>query len=140
MRIPDQSRRTPTGANMTPMIDVVFLLIIFFLVSSHLAKRETRLPVDLPIAGKQLPPASASEDRITIHVDSSRVITIGGSAVAPGQLRRILRAHVDQRGDTAAIHIRTDRSVEYAVAGPLLREAALAGVAKITFAVLEEKR
>ena len=31
---------------MTPMIDVVFLLIIFFLVSSHLARQETQMELD----------------------------------------------------------------------------------------------
>ncbi len=35
---------------MTPMIDVTFLLIIFFLVSSHLAKQENFLKLDLPTA------------------------------------------------------------------------------------------
>ncbi len=35
---------------MTPMIDVVFQLIIFFLVASHLARQETQVEVDLPTA------------------------------------------------------------------------------------------
>ena len=36
--------------NLTSLIDVVFLLIIFFLVSSHLAKQESQLELPLPVA------------------------------------------------------------------------------------------
>ena len=35
---------------MTPMIDVTFLLIIFFLVSSHLAQQELQVDLELPAA------------------------------------------------------------------------------------------
>ncbi|MBT6848587.1 MAG: biopolymer transporter ExbD, partial [Planctomycetaceae bacterium] len=50
MQTPRYARSKETGFNMTPMIDVVFLLIIFFLVSSHLARQETQLELDLPEA------------------------------------------------------------------------------------------
>ena len=48
MHIPSYARSKEVGFNMTPMIDVVFLLIIFFLVSSHLAKQESQMEIDLP--------------------------------------------------------------------------------------------
>ena len=51
MRVPANISRGSLGFNMTPMIDVVFLLIIFFLVSSHLAQQEVQLELDLPGAG-----------------------------------------------------------------------------------------
>ena len=47
MRVPSNLRSGSLGFNMTPMIDVVFLLIIFFLVSSHLAKQEVQMPLPL---------------------------------------------------------------------------------------------
>ena len=49
-------RRDEAGVDLTPLIDVVFLLIIFFLVSSHLAKQEGQLELPLPEAesGSQL--------------------------------------------------------------------------------------
>ena len=40
MRCPTNIARGSVGFNMTPMIDVVFLLIIFFLVASHLSQKE----------------------------------------------------------------------------------------------------
>ena len=56
MRVPSRVLSHQVGFNMTPMIDVVFQLIIFFLLSSHLAKQETQLPLPLPeaISGRDL--------------------------------------------------------------------------------------
>lgn len=137
MQSPAASRRTPIGANMTPMIDVVFLLIIFFLVSSHLAKQETRLPLDLPAAGPQ-PRANDSAARLTINIGADGATSVGGAVVDRADLSERMRRHADQHGDTAAVRIRTDRSVPYARVEPLLQAAAEAGVAQITFAVHEE--
>ena len=50
MRTPNHTQDGGVHFNMTPMIDVVFLLIIFFLVSSHLAKQEVHLELPLPAA------------------------------------------------------------------------------------------
>lgn len=137
MRIPAASRRTPIGANMTPMIDVVFLLIIFFLVSSHLAKQETRLPLDLPMAGQQLPAAAASE-WLTINIRADGTLTVGATLADQPRLEELLWQHREQHGDSAAVRIRTDRSVPYVQIQPLLRAAASAGISQIAFAVREE--
>ena len=56
MRLPHNGQSRELSNNMTPMIDVVFLLIIFFLVSSHLARQESRVPLELPDALSHLPP------------------------------------------------------------------------------------
>ncbi len=122
---------------MTPMIDVVFLLIIFFLVSSHLAKQETRPALDLPTAGPQLPTVDSAE-RLTINVSADGVLAVSGAAVDLQRLTELMRRHVDLHGDAAAVRIRTDRSVPYAQVEPLLQTAADAGVAHIAFAVREE--
>ena len=47
MRVPNHLESQRFGFNMTPMIDVVFLLIIFFLVSMEMNKQENRMQLDL---------------------------------------------------------------------------------------------
>jgi len=138
MRSPAVSRRTPIGANMTPMIDVVFLLIIFFLVSSHLAQQETRLPLDLPAAGPQLSAADSSE-WLTINVLADGTLSVGGMGHDHERLSELMQRHVEQHGELAAVRIRTDRRVPYAQIAPLLQSAADARVAQIVFAVREER-
>lgn len=137
MRVPNQNHRHSASANMTPMIDVVFLLIIFFLVSSHLARQENRLPLELPVASSFAPldPESAP---LTISVDRDAKFRVAGDVVDLGTLREILGELRDQMGGNAAIRIRTDGSVQYRYVEPVLREAAIAGVTDASIAVREE--
>lgn len=123
---------------MTPMIDVVFLLIIFFLVSSHLAKRESKLPMQLPTASRQ-PAFESSVGRLVIQVEANDSVTVGGSVVNREQFSAVLRAHAAEKGAEAAVHIRSDAAVDYAIAEPLLRAVAQAGISKVTFAVQEQR-
>jgi biopolymer transport protein ExbD len=137
MQVPNTSNRRSVGANMTPMIDVVFLLIIFFLVSSHLARQENRLPLDLPLASTfdPLDPQSAP---LTISVDEGANWLVGGKVVDLTALRSILADLRNQMGSDAAIRIRTDAAVQYQYVEPVLREAALAGVTDAAIAVREQ--
>ncbi|MFG0263222.1 MAG: ExbD/TolR family protein [Novipirellula sp. JB048] len=121
---------------MTPMIDVVFLLIIFFLVSSHLARQENALPVELPVASTFLTPRP---DRIalTVTVDAESNYRISGDIIAVDQLRPLLRDHAVRSGAEAALKLRTDGSVSYEHIEPILRESAQAGIHDVTISVRE---
>jgi len=134
MRVPSASRARGIGANMTPMIDVVFLLIIFFLVSSHLARQESRLPLDLPLAGT--PMANDPERRaLTINVDPQSRIVVRNTAVGDTELRKILADYASAEGREAALRIRVHRFAPYRVVEPVLRTAANLGLTDITLAV-----
>ena len=78
MRVPSSTNRRAVGANMTPMIDVVFLLIIFFLVSSHLARQENHLPLDLPIASTH-GPVNPDRAPLTISVNPDSQWLVSGA-------------------------------------------------------------
>ena len=47
MRLPDESHQSD-GPNLTPVIDVVFLLLIFFLVATRFDQEEKELDLELP--------------------------------------------------------------------------------------------
>ena len=121
---------------MTPMIDVVFLLIIFFLVSSHLARQETRLPLDLPTAQSH-GPVDLESAALTISVDADANWRVGGDIVQEPELQAILVDHVERQGGAAAVRIRTDQSIEYRYVEPILRAAAKSGIADASIAVRE---
>jgi biopolymer transport protein ExbD len=137
MQIPDQRNRPFTGANLTPMVDVVFLLIIFFLVSSHLARQESKLPVDLPAAATHNPldlvPVS-----VTVTVNSDRQWLVGGRSLAEPDLERVFRSVVAEEDETASLRIRTDGSVPYRRVEPILRLAAETGLLDIKLAVKDK--
>lgn len=124
---------------MTPMIDVVFLLIIFFLVSSHLARQENHLPLDLPIAST-FDPTDPEKSPLTISIDGAANVLIAGNIVPPTGLAGVFADLKQRSGAGAAIRIRCEGNVQYRFVEPVLRAAALAGVTDAAIAVREEPR
>lgn len=138
VRLPSSSGRRPVGANMTPMIDVVFLLIIFFLVSSHLSRQENSLPLDLPIADSS-GTADADASSLTISVDANSNWFVGGRRVDLDEIRDVFSDHARRDGADAKLRLRTDRDAEYQAVEPLLREAAKAGLSDASISVRKEE-
>lgn len=116
------------------MIDVVFLLIIFFLVSSHLARQESRIPLDLPGATSHLP-TDYEAATLTINVIPDGTWQIAGRILDLSGIVKALNQHRDDSGTGAMVRIRTDQRVPYERIEPLLREAAKAGLPNVSIAV-----
>jgi len=71
------------GINLTPLIDVVFLLLIFFMVSTTFTK-ETHLSVDLPEATGEPSSDNPKQIEIVIGVDGS--YSVNGRALINNQI------------------------------------------------------
>lgn len=138
MRLPTLHRRRPFGINMTPMIDVVFLLIIFFLVSSHLARQETQLQLDLPEAESGQEPVETRRPRVTVNVTADGTLLLGSNPVQPAELESRLRHERHRSGDKLEVRIRGDRSVSYQHVEPVLLAATQAGIWNVSIAVVRE--
>ena len=132
-------RRASVAFNMTPMIDVVFLLIIFFLVSSHLAQRENRIPVELPQAVSGQDDMVQPNRRVTLTIEKDGATWLGGHPIGPSELRSRLHDQRLQLGDDLEVRIRCDRSVPYRQVEPVLNAAADASIWNVTFAVLQPR-
>ena len=81
--------RTEDSINLTPLIDVVFLLLIFFMVSTTFTK-ETHLAVDLPEANVDT--EVVIDKGIDIVITASGDYTINGQSVINQQVETLLRA------------------------------------------------
>lgn len=139
MRIPTSISRHPVGFNMTPMIDIVFLLIIFFLVSSHLAQREARMELDLPTATTGAEASNENLRRITVNVLANGQTVVGGREVASSQIAGYLRQAKQQADEPMEVRIRGDRLAPYEAVEPILKGAADVGIWDVTFSVVEEQ-
>lgn len=137
MRIPCSSSRPSAATNLTPLVDVVFLLIVFFLVSSHLARQESRWPVQLPSAGT-FTLSDPDKAPLTINVDDQARLWVAGQVVGPAGLDRILADFVSHAPSQPAIRIRCDGRVPYRFTEPVLRSVAAAGIADVAIAVQQE--
>jgi biopolymer transport protein ExbD len=82
-------RREAPGVDLTPLIDVVFLLLIFFMVSTTFI-RETRLQIDLPeSSGVAL---ERDDDPVEITVDSRGDYSVNNRLLLNNELPTLLRA------------------------------------------------
>jgi len=135
MKPPEHLKPQGGRLNLTPMIDVVFLLIIFFIVSSNMLQQDQAIAVDLPMAETGFLPQEQQTKRLTVTVTSQGTLFVSTEIMDLERLRRIM---VDARrdwGEEAEIQIRTDRNVHFGVINPILRMAAESGILNVSFAI-----
>ncbi|QIB67364.1 ExbD/TolR family protein [Kineobactrum salinum] len=77
------------GVNLTPLIDVVFLLLIFFMVSTTFT-RETQLSIDLPEASGE--PRESAGQQVEILVDEQGRYRVNGRPLVDARLRTLQAA------------------------------------------------
>ena len=93
-----RQRREEVGINLTPLIDIVFLLLIFFMVSTTFT-RETQLSIDLPEAKGQ--PRETTDKQIEILVDEAGSYRVNGRALVDAHMRTLQAAiYRESSGDT----------------------------------------
>ncbi len=140
MRIPNYRLATGVSINMTPMIDVTFLLIIFFLVSSHLAKQENNVRLDLPTTQTGLDSELSNQHRTsTVHIFPDGTYQMGGQPISLEKIQQAIAARHAETPGGVRVRIRTDRSVPYSVVSKLLKACTQAGTSDVVFAVYDEK-
>jgi biopolymer transport protein ExbD len=84
-----RQRREEVGINLTPLIDVVFLLLIFFMVSTTFT-RETQLSIDLPEAEGQV--KATEGEQIEILIDESGRYRVNGQGLVDARMRTLQAA------------------------------------------------
>ncbi len=122
------------------MIDVVFLLIIFFLVSSHLAKQETHMDLELPSAASGDEDIDQTTPRVTVNVKPDGTLWIVGRLIAPTRLRQRFTELREKEGDNIEVRIRGSRDADYSSVEPIMLACTQSGIWNVTFAVYREER
>jgi biopolymer transport protein ExbD len=98
--------------SITPLIDVVFLLLIFFLVSSRFSEEERELDLNLPSVTEALP-ASAQPDELVVNVDAQGRYFIDGGFRQVEQVEQILRRAKTNNPLTQTVVIRADKDAKW---------------------------
>ncbi len=96
---------------MAPMIDMVFLLLIFFLVATSFHQEEREMQIALPVA-QSAGPISVALRELVINVDGRGLIIVSGREISledlHGMVVDALAANPEQK-----VTLRGDRSVAY---------------------------
>jgi biopolymer transport protein ExbD len=94
-----RKQRVETGIDVTPLIDVVFLMLIFFMVSTTFT-REAHLQLRLPEADAAR--SADEEQRLEIIVSAQGSYSLNGKVLVNSQIETLMAALRDQSGGNAA--------------------------------------
>ena len=97
--------------NLTPLIDVIFLLLIFFLVAARLDESERDMQVPLPSASSAMPMVSEPSELI-INIDQSGNYFVRGAQLDATALERTVKQAMADNPTSTAVVIRAHRRVE----------------------------
>ncbi|MYE14707.1 MAG: biopolymer transporter ExbD [Gammaproteobacteria bacterium] len=131
-------RRPEASIELTPLIDVVFLLLIFFMVSTSFV-REARIAVDLPEAAGDAP---AGEAGLALSIDAAGGYAVNGHALADGEVATLvgaLRPLAEPDGQSRLL-IAADASATHRAVVRAMDAARRAGIARIDIATREPER
>lgn len=119
--------------NLTPLIDVVFLLLIFFMVSTTF-EHQSRIQIDLPEATAS--PVEVDEESIEIIIDAQGRYFIGEEQVVNTELKTLKSAISKAVGEreTAPVTIRADAKTPHQAVITALDATSQLGLTHISLA------
>ena len=123
-----RSRRTPMAEiNVTPLVDVMLVLLIIFMVTAPLLT--AAVPVDLP--DSRANPIDSEAQAVTLSIDAEGTVYIDEAPIARGGLAEALEA-LPRSGNGPDITLRADRSLDYGRVMAVMGELNRAGLNRIS--------
>lgn len=120
---------------MLPLIDIVFLLLVFFIYAMLSMAVHRGLPVELPLS------ASAQIDKkltLSVSVEADETIYVDKERVALEELTQVLRSKADHSREPGVL-IFADRSLQYQMIYTVLDKIRQAGLSRISLQADFEK-
>ncbi len=108
MRLPDEPE-IPTQINIVPMIDVIFAILTFFIISTLYLTRSQSLPVNLPKAGTA---QSQKSTPITISIDGKGNLALNRKVVQLAALESQVEALIPS-GQEVVVVLNADEQVNH---------------------------
>ena len=122
------------GFQMAPLIDIVFLLNVFFMLVANV-NQQARKPIDTPVASESTRPNDAS-GRGMITVTKDGKIFAGLQEVNTAQLTRMCEERIRQGGNFR-IFLRADQNAKHKSVREVVAACAAGGVGDIIFGVTQ---
>ncbi len=126
-----KARQDEVGFNITPMIDLTFLLLIFFMVTSKLSKEQKKMDISLPTAASATQPDDLS-NRDIINLDGKGVLFVADRAMSDEQMREYLEARF-RSNPPLKIYLRADRDTPGKRIREFMKLASEAGAISVIF-------
>mgnify|MGYP001162698765 FL=1 len=125
--------RALSTLSLTPLIDIVFLLLIFFLVATRFAEEDRKLEVQLPTAS-EAQPMTEEPDEIAININEEGRFFVGGKFIDEKELFELLRTARINNPVGQPVVIRADERVPFAFVAQVMNLCNKAGIFNYTVA------
>jgi biopolymer transport protein TolR len=119
-------RTTLSEINVTPMVDVMLVLLVIFMVTAPLIQQGVK--VNLPQT--RAAPVEATEKKVVLSIDRTKRVFIGDAEVPLGDLERRLKTNSKVQTDKE-IYLHADRDLAYGIVVDVMAAAQRAGIDKL---------
>ena len=121
------------AVNMSPMIDLVFLLLIFFMVASKMVTVPTIAGLEIPVADEAKVPKNA-QGRIVININTDGEIlnSSGTQKMSIFDVEQTMAA-AKRKNPKVKLHLRVDKGVEHKAVNDVIRASTRGGVSEVIF-------
>lgn len=126
--------RAPMSAiNVTPMVDVMLVLLVIFMVTAPLLK--AGIPINLP--DSRAKPLDETPHQVVIAIDRQGTVYLDDAALAPGSLpARLAALPRGADGQLPLVTLRADRGLDYGKVIAVMGELNHAGITRISLVTL----
>ncbi len=132
-----QRHRRKAVINIISLVDVVFLLLIFFMVSATFMD-EPALKIALPASGAE-PPESNAPEPMTVYITSQGELYFGDQMVRVDELPGIFRKSIDE-GKPLVLNVKADKEVTHGKVIEVMDLARQSGIEMVTIATEHKKQ
>lgn len=121
-----KSRATLSEINVTPLVDVMLVLLIMFMVTTPLMQQG--IQVDLPKTSSS--GVELNDEPLVLVIESDRQMSIAKEKIQMGTLAAKLKAIFENRKNKQ-IYVQADRKVDYGIVAEAMAEIRAAGIYNI---------
>ena len=125
----DEGKKVNSNINVTPMVDVMLVLLIIFMVITPMLQNKVEITL-AQVENPQAMPDADKEDAIVVAVTRDGKIYLGQNPVDPSQLGSLVRDKLADKTDKM-IYVRADERAQYKVVEDAIDDVRTAGVEEV---------